>query len=140
MPRGRYRIMVVDSQPAMRMMICSQLRGLGYGVLTCAHDGASALVRLKTEPVDAVLMDVETTGTGGLEALVALRADPALRHLPVVVITTRAERETVEASLALGVSGYLIKPPTAAALGACLGRALLNAHDPGRTTAVPPAA
>ncbi|MBU3971191.1 MAG: response regulator [Alphaproteobacteria bacterium] len=140
MPRGRYRIMVVDSQPAMRMMICSQLRGLGYGVLTCAHDGASALVRLKTEPVDAVLMDVETTGTGGLEALVALRADPALRHLPVVVITTRAERETVEASLALGVSGYLIKPPKGAALGACLGRALLNAHDPGRTTAVPPAA
>ncbi|MBU4134900.1 MAG: response regulator [Alphaproteobacteria bacterium] len=140
MPRGRYRIMVVDSQPAMRMMICSQLRGLGYGVLTCAHDGASALVRLKTEPVDAVLMDVETTGTGGLEALVALRADPALRHLPVVVITTRAERETVEASLALGVSGYLIKPPKGAALGACLGRALLNAHDPGRTTAVLPAA
>ncbi len=139
MPRGRYRIMVVDSQPAMRMMICSQLRGLGYGVLTCAHDGASALARLKMEPVDAVLMDVETSGPRGLDALAALRADPVLRHLPVVVITSRTERETVEASLALGVSGYLIKPPTAAALGACLGRALLHASDPGQT-AVPPAA
>lgn len=118
-----YRIMVVESQPALRMLICSQLRQLGYVALTCADDGAAALARLKVEPIDAVLMDVEPS-VGGLEALTALRADPALRHLPVVVVTTRAEGATVKACLGLGVSGYLIKPPSVAALGACLRRAL----------------
>ncbi|GEM_PF-949530 len=129
-----YRIMVVESQPALRMLICSQLRQLGYDTLTCAHDGASALARLKVEPIDAVLMDVDLS-VGGLEALTALRADPALRHLPVVVITTRAEGDTVKASLALGVSGYLIKPPSAAALGACLRRALSDGDEQGRPDA-----
>ncbi|MDP2764784.1 MAG: response regulator, partial [Brevundimonas sp.] len=123
---GRFRIMVVDSQPAIRMRICSQLRELGYDALTCADDGASALARLMVEPTDAVLMEVESSTGGGMEALAALRADPELRDLPVVVITTRAEQETVTASLALGVSGFLIKPPSTAAIGACLRRALLG--------------
>ena len=130
LPR-RFHIMVVDRHPAVRMLICSQLRGLGYDTLSCAQDGASALARLKIEPIDAVLMDVESS-SGGMEALAALRADPALRDLPVVVITTRAEQETVTASLALGVSGYLIKPPSAAAIGACLRRALQGRGDSGR--------
>jgi two-component system chemotaxis response regulator CheY len=133
---GRFRIMVVDSQPALRMLLCSQLRQLGYDNLACAHDGASALSRLMVEPMDAVLMDVESSGGGGMEALAALRADPALRDLPVVVITTRAEQETVRASIALGVSGYLIKPPSTAAIGACLGRALQGRGDVGPPAAV----
>lgn len=128
---GRYRIMVVDSEPALRMLICSQLRALGQDVLTCVHDGVSALARLKVEPIDIVFMDVGSTLVGGMEALTAIRADPTLHHLPVVLITARAERETVEASLALGVSGYLIKPPTALALGACLRRAFANDGETG---------
>jgi CheY-like chemotaxis protein len=126
---GRFRIMVVDSQPAVRMLLCSQLRQLGYDNLTCAHDGASALARLKVEPMDAVLMEVESPSGGGMEALAALRADPALRDLPVVVITTRAEQETVESSRALGISGYLIKPPSVTAIGACLRRAFANGDE-----------
>ncbi|MDP2118193.1 MAG: response regulator [Brevundimonas sp.] len=122
---GRYLIMVVDSHPAARMLICSQLRALGHDGLTCAQDGASALTRLKVEPIDIVFMDVGSAVSGGMEALAAIRADPALHHLPVVLITTRAERETVEASLVLGVTGYLIKPPSAAAIGACLRRAFV---------------
>lgn len=122
---GRYRIMVVDSHPAARMLICSHLRALGHDALTCAPDGASALTRLKVEPIDIVFMDVGSAVSGGMEALAAIRADPALHHLPVVLITTRAERETVEASLVLGVTGYLIKPPSAAAIGACLRRAFV---------------
>lgn len=135
MLRSPYRIMVVDRQPALRMLICSQLRELGYDSLTCAHDGASALVRLKVEPIDAVIMDVESTSGGDMEAFAALRADPTLRHLPVVVITARAERETVRDTLALGVSGYLIKPPSTAALGACLRRALPVGGDVGSSEA-----
>ena len=130
---GRFRIKVVDSQPAVRMRICSQLRELGYDALTCAQDGGSALARLMVEPTDAVLMEVESSTGGGMEALAALRADPMLRDLPVVVITTRAEQETVTASLALGVSGFLIKPPSTAAIGACLRRALLDRGDSGGT-------
>ena len=129
MVQRRFRIMVVDSHPALRMQICSQLRELGYDDLTCAHNGPSALARLKAEPMDAVIMGVESTDGGGLEALAAIRADPALRDLPVVVVTARADRETVKAGLALGVSGYLIKPPTAAAIGTCLSRALWDNED-----------
>ncbi len=129
MPQGRYCIMVNDRQLTMRMLICSQLDELGYDALTCAFGGIAALVRLKLEPIDAVLIDVESTTCGGMEALAALRKDPDLRHLPVVVITTRAELETVSAGLALGVTGYLIKPPSTAVLGASLRRALLGGLD-----------
>jgi len=116
--------MVVDGHAAARMMICSQLRTLGHEALTCAHDWKSALARLKVEPIDIVFLDVESANGGGIKALAAIRSDAVLHPLPVVLITTRAERETVEASLALGVSGYLVKPPSVAAISACLRRAL----------------
>lgn len=131
MPQGRYCIMVVDSQLAVRMLICSQLHDLGYDALACAPNGTAVLARFKLEPIDAVLIDVESTTCGGMEALRALRTDPDLRHLPVVLITARAELETVSAGLALGVSGCLIKPPSTKALGASLRRALLGGLDVG---------
>jgi two-component system chemotaxis response regulator CheY len=131
MPPARRRIMVVDSEPALRMLVCSHLRGLGHDILACAHDAPSALARIKVEPFDIVFMDAGLSPGGGMEALAAIRADPALHHLPVVLMTARAERETVEASLALGVSGYLIKPPTAAALGVCLRRAFAKDDETG---------
>lgn len=128
---GRYRIMVVDSEPALRMLICSQLRTLGHDSLTCVHDGSEALARLKIEPIDIVFMEVGSALGGGIKTLAAIRADPRLHHLPVVVITARAEKETVETSRALGVSGYLIKPPSVASLGACLRRAFANDGETG---------
>lgn len=126
---GRYRIMVVVSEPGVRMLICSQLRTLGQDTLTCVNDGPAALARLKVESIDLIFLEVGSVLGCGMTALAAIRADPRLRHLPVVVITNRAEQETVEASRALGVSGYLIKPLSEATLATCLRRAF--AHDGG---------
>lgn len=84
--------------------------------LHVAEDGVEALERLRTEPELRkrllVLLDLNMPRMNGIEFLKALRADPALSHLPVVVLTTSDhEKDRVEA-YRLNVAGYLVKPVT----------------------------
>lgn len=86
--------------------------------LIVASDGIDALEKLRSPELPKerrlVLLDLNMPRMGGIEFLREIRRDPALRHLPVVVLTTsNEERDRVQA-YDLNVSGYILKPVTLA--------------------------
>jgi CheY-like chemotaxis protein len=83
------------------------------------HDGVEALAYLRREgafserePGDpaVVLLDIKMPRMGGLEVLREIRADPALKRLPVVILTSSREERDIVTSYDLGVNAYVVKP------------------------------
>jgi len=116
------RILVVDDQESMRMLVCSALRSLGFTQIATAANGSDALKALREQAIDLVLMDVEMPVLNGFQALKAMREDAALARIPVVMVTSRADAAFVSSIKPLFVSGYLVKPVTGAALKMCIDR------------------
>lgn len=93
-------------------MHCDAVSGV-----TVAHDGIEALELLRSDRSDlhelVILLDICMPRMGGLEFLRALRADPKLCHLPVVVLSTSDHDDDKETAYRLNVAGYMVKPPSA---------------------------
>jgi two-component system chemotaxis response regulator CheY len=87
---------------------------------------------LKTGNFDFVITDWNMPQLPGLELLKAVRADPNLTHLPVLMVTAEAKREQIVEAAQAGVSGYVIKPFTAQTLGEKLAK-ILQARAPARS-------
>jgi len=83
---GDRRVLVVDDEPAITELVAQQLEPLGVQT-TRVHSGAEALKRLRSERFDAVTLDVLMPGMNGIEVLNAVRADRALRDLPVIFVS-----------------------------------------------------
>jgi two-component system, response regulator len=76
-----------------------------------ARDGAEALEYLRVSPVPKVmLLDLKLPKVTGLEVLAAVKADPRLRTMPVVVLTSSREEPDIARAYALGVNSYIVKP------------------------------
>ena len=110
------RFLVVDDFSTMRRIVKNLLQELGYPNVQEADDGQSALPMLKTGNFDFVITDWNMPQMPGLELLKAVRADDKLKHLPVLMVTAEAKREQIVEAAQAGVSGYVIKPFTAATL------------------------
>lgn len=103
-------VLIVDDDQLTRRML-RKVIDQGFGaVVHEASDGESALSALESESIDLILLDLSLPTLPGPELLDRLRADPRFASLPVVVITSFSERETVVKLLALGVLDYLRKP------------------------------
>lgn len=119
-------ILVVDDMAICRETVSEALRQHGFKAI-CAADGAEALSILRENVPDLVLLDVNMPKMNGLTVLRTMRRNPDLKHLPVVLLTDRAERETVAQAAAGGVQGYLLKSQFSfdellARVESCLGR------------------
>lgn len=110
------KFLVVDDFSTMRRIIKNLLHDLGYANVTEADDGTSALPILKAGGIDFLITDWNMPGMPGLELLKQVRADPRLAKMPVLMLTAEAKREQIVAAAQAGVSGYVIKPFTAAIL------------------------
>lgn len=104
----------VDVMNVRRALQRNQARGLAAATLHVAGDGVEALELLRSGAIPTrrrlILLDLNMPRMNGLELLRALRADPELAALPVVVLTTSDdERDKMEA-YDLNVAGYLVKP------------------------------
>ncbi|MFO1399847.1 MAG: chemotaxis response regulator CheY [Steroidobacteraceae bacterium] len=110
------KFLVVDDFSTMRRIIKNLLHDLGYAHVTEADDGNTALPVLKAGGVDFLITDWNMPGMPGLELLKQVRADPKLAKLPVLMLTAEAKREQIVEAAQAGVSGYVIKPFTAAIL------------------------
>jgi CheY-like chemotaxis protein len=102
----------LDALNVQRLMSrCHGVRGI-----TVARDGIEALELLRSETSDlhdlVILLDICMPRMSGLEFLRALRADPRLAHLPVVVLSTSDHDDDKETAYRLNVAGYLVKPPS----------------------------
>lgn len=116
------RILVVDDFPTMRRIVRNLLGELGYTKISEADDGQTALPMLKTGEFDFLVTDWNMPGMTGIDLLKAVRADDKLAKLPVLMVTAEASKEQIVEAAQAGVSGYIIKPFTAATLAEKLER------------------
>ena len=123
-------VLVVDDIEANRDVLSRRLKQQGYSVAT-AENGRQALARLRADTFDLELLDIMMPEMDGYEVLQRLKADEALRHLPVIMISAVDELDSVVRCIELGAEDYLPKPfnPTLlkARIGACLEKK--RAHD-----------
>ncbi len=110
------KILIVDDFSTMRRIIKNLLRDLGFNNTQEADDGSTALPMLQKGDFDFVVTDWNMPGMQGIDLLKAIRADDALKHLPVLMVTAEAKREQIIAAAQAGVNGYVVKPFTAATL------------------------
>lgn len=110
------KFLVVDDFSTMRRIIKNLLNDLGYANVTEADDGQTALPMLQTGQFDFLVTDWNMPGMPGLDLLKAVRADPKLAKMPVLMLTAEAKREQIIEAAQAGVNGYVIKPFTAVTL------------------------
>lgn len=108
--------LVVDDFPTMRRIVRSLLKELGYTNVEEAEDGQEALSKLRGGSFEFVVSDWNMPNLDGLEMLKQIRADDALKDLPVLMVTAEAKKENIIAAAQAGASGYVVKPFTAATL------------------------
>lgn len=102
-------LLVAEDSLLQRQMIVTTLKSEGYTVLD-AEDGSLALALLKRNRCDLVLTDVEMPNMTGLEFTRAIREDPALREIPVLMLTTLSGFDQIKEGFDAGASDYLVKP------------------------------
>ncbi|HRH82121.1 MAG TPA: chemotaxis response regulator CheY [Thiobacillaceae bacterium] len=110
------KFLVVDDFSTMRRIVRNLLKELGYTNVDEAEDGIAALQKLNGGNFQFVITDWNMPNMTGIDLLKNIRADAALKHLPVLMITAEAKKENIVEAAQNGASGYIVKPFTAATL------------------------
>lgn len=110
------KILIVDDFSTMRRIIKNLLRDLGYNNTEEADDGSTALPILQKGNFDFLVTDWNMPGMPGIDLLKAVRADPKLANIPVLMVTAESKREQIAEAAHAGVNGYVVKPFTATTL------------------------
>jgi response regulator RpfG family c-di-GMP phosphodiesterase len=105
----RESLLVVDDDVRVVELLQITLGGRGYEVQT-AFDGEAGLEQIRAHPPDLVVLDVRLPKRGGLDVLQAIRKDPQLSDLPVILISANAATEARLQGLRLGADDYVTKP------------------------------
>ena len=107
--KATQRVLVVDDVVENCELAGAYLEELGCEVVI-AHSGAEALAAMASKPADLVLMDVEMPGMSGLEACRRIKAAPATRMVPVVIVTAYSAVDDRVKALEAGADDFLAKP------------------------------
>jgi chemosensory pili system protein ChpA (sensor histidine kinase/response regulator) len=106
---SRKLVMIVDDSITMRKVTSRVLQSHDFDVLT-AKDGVDALEQLQDRLPDVILCDIEMPRMDGYEVIERVREDARLRHIPIVMITSRAGQKHRDRAMQLGANAYLTKP------------------------------
>lgn len=107
------KIMVVDDMSTMRRIVKNLLKQLGFANVEEAENGQEALTKLKADKFGFVVSDWNMPVMSGIQLLRAIRADEALKAIPVLMVTAEAQKENIIEAVQAGVSNYVVKPFTA---------------------------
>jgi chemosensory pili system protein ChpA (sensor histidine kinase/response regulator) len=107
--RKKPLVMVVDDSITMRKVTTRVLERHNFEVGT-AKDGVDALERMAERVPDLMLLDIEMPRMDGYELATQMKADPRLRDVPIIMITSRTGEKHRQRALELGVQRYLGKP------------------------------
>ncbi len=110
------KILIVDDFSTMRRIIKNLLRDLGFTNTAEADDGLTALPMLQSGSFELLVTDWNMPGMQGIDLLKAVRADPKLATLPVLMVTAEQKKEQIIEAAKAGVNGYIVKPFTAQTL------------------------
>ncbi len=122
-PDATFSVLVVDDNEMNRDMLSRRLQRQGYRV-DVAVNGAHAVERVECGSYDLVLLDIMMPEMNGYQVLERLKADPKLRHIPVIMISALEEMESVVRCIELGAEDYVLKPFNPVLLKARVGASL----------------
>ncbi|NUO71672.1 MAG: chemotaxis protein CheY [Frateuria sp.] len=118
------KILVVDDFSTMRRIVRNLLVELGFTntLIQEADDGNNALTMLRSQPFDLVVTDWNMPNMTGIDLLRAIRSEPTLKGMPVLMVTAENNRDQIIAAAQAGVNGYIVKPFNAVTLKEKLGK------------------
>ncbi len=128
------RILIVDDEPAIRRALRPPLVELGFSVAEASR-GEEALQLLRAATYDAVLLDVNMPGIGGVETLRRIRAFAP--RLPILMLTVRDQEEDKVEALESGADDYITKPFSTRELIARIRAAVRRVRAPARAEDAP---
>lgn len=102
-------VLVVDDSPSVRRVVSNMLKANGWETQV-ARDGIEALEVIARQPPAAILLDIEMPRMDGYELIATVRSQEQDRHLPLIVLTSRAAAKHKQRAMQLGASSYIIKP------------------------------
>lgn len=108
-PVSAGKLLVVDDEPSTREMLRRRLQRLGFEISE-AENGRDALAKLKQSPFDLVLLDIVMPELDGFQTLEYMRSDPALRHIPVIMLTALDDVESNVRCIDAGAEDFVPKP------------------------------
>jgi len=103
------RILLAEDDPQIARLVSFKLEKEGYEV-ACAEDGEKALVAIKDGHFDLILLDIMMPVIDGFQILERLKGDPALRDIPVIMLTAKGQEQDILAGQAIGADDYIVKP------------------------------
>ncbi len=101
-------IMTVDDSASVRQMVSFTLKNAGYQVIE-ASDGKDALGKL-TGPVKMVITDLNMPNMDGITLIKNIRANPAYKFIPIIMLTTESQAAKKQDGKAAGATGWIVKP------------------------------
>jgi DNA-binding response OmpR family regulator len=103
------RVLIIEDEPHIVLSLEFLLQREGYRTATAA-DGEAGLALVRSLRPDVVLLDIMLPKTNGYEVCQAIKADPELRPIPVVMLTAKAQEVEALKGLGLGAHAYIPKP------------------------------
>jgi two-component system chemotaxis response regulator CheY len=109
-------VLVVDDSKVMRDMVVACLRPYPGLTFTHASSGLEAIERLSLKPYDLIVLDLNMPDISGTEVVEFVRGQDTLRHLPIVIVTTRGDEASRAQVLKAGADRFMTKPFTPEAI------------------------
>lgn len=133
------KILVVDDNRHMRVLLREHLFAMGFKELTLASDGEEAFKLLNNSEFDLVIADYKMPNMDGIELLQTLRTggDENLANICYIILTGHADRDNVIQAKGAGVNGFLVKPISIRSLAEQIVR-VLNERSQGQAAAPAP--
>lgn len=131
------KILVVDDNLDAIAILEAVLEGAGYPV-TSARDGLEAMRKITTEEPALILLDVMMPKMDGYEVCQAVKGDPKLNHIPILMVSARTDPASKERGLNLGAADYLVKPIQPALVLRKVKEHLEERNPPSSPPGVPP--
>jgi len=103
------KVVVIDDEPFILMMIEDKLRKAGYEVVT-VRKSIEAMEVIRKEKPDLVILDWMMPEMSGIEICQVLKQDPGLQHIPVFMLTAKGQDADEQLGLKIGVARYITKP------------------------------
>lgn len=110
------KFLVVDDSLTMRRIVINTLKSIGYADVVEAGDGKDAMAKLLSEGADFLITDWNMPEMNGLELTKWVRASAQFAAMPILMVTTRGNKEDVIDAMKVRVNNYIVKPFTAQGL------------------------
>jgi len=106
---AKLTVLVIDDDPVILELLRVNFEIEGFEVV-CARDGEEGLQRARESRPDIVISDIMMPRRDGLQLLSDLKSDPVTEHLPVILLSAKAQKSEVQHGLDLGADDYITKP------------------------------